>query len=307
LEGKPYRFDGLNIYNANSSGQCNYAMATGSTLDNSLGGSNIGSGQEAFRAWFFQSFATRNGVRDWSAFDHTLAVARSHGDRVIVTLGNQWGDCEQVTGYRNQSWYASDYKTQRGGGMLRTYRDWVGEVVARYRNDPTILMWQLMNEAEDANGGCSSSAGSTLKAFASDMGAMVKSIDGNHLLSLGTMGSGQCGTAGSSYSDIHSVAQIDVCEYHDYDGGSVALPSNLTADLNMCKALNKPLFIGESGIKKTDVGGTGNRAAAWDAKFRAQYSAGVVGELIWDWDLYQPSDPFSLQPGDPAISLLARY
>jgi hypothetical protein len=55
------------------------------------------------------------------------------------------------------------------------------------------------------------------------------------------------------------------------------------------------------------VGGTGNRAAAWDAKFRAQYSAGVVGELIWDWDLYQPSDPFSLQPGDPAISLLARY
>lgn len=103
LGGAPFRFTGLNIYNANSTGSCWYDLASGSTLGDSL--TAIGHGTEAMRAWFFQSLATRNGTRDWSAFDHTLAVARSHGVKVIVTLGNQWGDCE-TGGYRNDQWYA---------------------------------------------------------------------------------------------------------------------------------------------------------------------------------------------------------
>ena len=89
LGGAPYRFTGLNIYNANSTGSCWYDMVSGSTLGDSLAA--IGPGKEAMRAWFFQSLATRNGVRDWTAFDHTLAVARSHGVKVIVTLGQSVG------------------------------------------------------------------------------------------------------------------------------------------------------------------------------------------------------------------------
>jgi mannan endo-1,4-beta-mannosidase len=74
LDGRPYRFTGLNVYNANSTGSCWYAMSTGPILDDSL--ASMGAGNEAIRAWFFQSLATTNGRRDWSAFDHTLAVAR---------------------------------------------------------------------------------------------------------------------------------------------------------------------------------------------------------------------------------------
>ena len=75
----------------------------------------IGTGKEAFRAWFFQYEATRNGARDWSAFDHTLAVARARGVRVVATLVNQWGQCEgwgaYADGYKTESWYGGGYKT----------------------------------------------------------------------------------------------------------------------------------------------------------------------------------------------------
>jgi hypothetical protein len=94
VDGSPYRFTGLNIYNANSRDNCWYSLGfDDGSLDASL--SAIGPAQNAFRAWFFQSLATRNGLRDWSAFDHTLAVAAAHHQRVVFTLANQWGSCEE--------------------------------------------------------------------------------------------------------------------------------------------------------------------------------------------------------------------
>ncbi len=312
LAGVPYRFAGSNIYNANSIDNCWYTLGSGGGLDSSL--TAIGSGQKVFRAWFFQSLATKNGVRNWSAFDHTLAVAKAHGQRVIVTLGNQWGDCEDGV-YKSESWYQSAYGTQLAAGMPKTYRDWVAEVIARYKDNPTILAWQLMNEAEDATsrgGGCSATASATLKAFVQSMATLVKEIDSNHLLSLGTMGSGQCGTSGVAYQDLHSVPGIDLCEYHDYAAPTVALPSNLREDVGYCNALNKPMFVGETGIQAATVGSSiSTRASDFGAKFSAQFAAGVVGELIWAWrdDAHggSSSTDYDFGPNDPVLALFNSY
>src|ERR1700731_2624293 len=51
LNGEPYRFAGINIYDANSDGSCGPAMSTGDALDTSLSDMP---GIEAFRSWFFQ-------------------------------------------------------------------------------------------------------------------------------------------------------------------------------------------------------------------------------------------------------------
>jgi len=93
---------------------------------------SIGAGQEVFRAWFFQSLATTNGVRVWSAFDHTLAVAKARGVRVIATLANQWGDCEEQPAgvYKTDSWYASGYRTIVRSGTV-DYRSWVAEIATK--------------------------------------------------------------------------------------------------------------------------------------------------------------------------------
>jgi endo-1,4-beta-mannosidase len=283
-------------------------MGTGPSLHSAL---NAAPGANVFRAWFFQQEATFKGGRDWKAFDHTLAVAKAHGKRVIATLADQWGACENGV-YKNESWYQSGYISTVAVGTTQPYRDWVAAVVSRYRDNPTVLAWQLMNEAEDLTvfrGPCSSTANATLKSWTADMAAVVKSIDANHLLSLGTIGSGQCG--GLDYAGLHSVSGIDLCEYHDYGAPDSPMPGDqwhgLQVQLNRCAALNKPLFVGESGI--ANVGPAQRRAAGFEAKLRAQFSAGVVGELIWDWrdgSLGGSSlTSYEVGPGDPVLKLFS--
>ncbi|MDQ6711252.1 MAG: cellulase family glycosylhydrolase [Candidatus Dormibacteraeota bacterium] len=306
LDGQPYRFTGLNIYNANNRVACWYGLGTTESLDQTL--TAIGPAQNVFRAWFFQPLATRNGQRDWSAFDSLMAVARAHNERVIATLGNGLGDCEGGAQRRDESWYASGYATARDNGMAATYREWVAEVVARYRDNPTILAWQLMNEAEDrtASGRCNAGAPRTLKQFTADMAGLVKGIDGNHLLSLGTWGLRDCGTDGSAYQDVHSVPGIDLCEIHDYSAAGPAA-AQLALRLRQCRALGKPLFVGEIGVRVQDAGSLANRAAMLRGKLAADFGAGVVGALVWDWaDRGQAAySGYEVQPGDPALAVLA--
>jgi mannan endo-1,4-beta-mannosidase len=317
LDGDPYRFTGLNIYNANSVNNCWYTMGSGSRLAESLDA--IGTGQEVFRAWFFQRLATVDGRRDWSAFDHTLAVARSKGVRVVATLTNQWGDCENASGaplYRTEDWYRSGYRTTTDPGMSATYAQWVSEVVRRYRDDPTILAWQLINEGEaltSKGGSCSATAAATVEAWARDVSGDVKAIDPNHLVSLGSISNGQCGTStGTAFEDLHAIPAIDLCEYHDYDSAS-AMPGDawngLAVRLSQCQDLGKPMFVGESGFMRTAAGSLAERADVLDAKFRAQFGAGIVGELVWAWQAagQDSGDGYGVGPGDPVLALFGRY
>ena len=310
LNGRPYRFVGLNIYNANNQGKCWYELGTTAALDQTL--TSIGPAQNVFRAWFFQSLATRNGQRDWSTFDATLAVARAHDERVIATLGNDLSDCEgPAPVQRNEDWYGSGYTNLRDAGMADTYRAWVAEVVARYHDDPTILAWQLVNEADLANpsGRCNPSAARTLKHFAQDMAGLVKSIDPSHLLSLGSWGLRDCGLAGSAYQDVHSVPGIDLCEIHDYSGPSSAVAPLLQLRISQCRALGKPLFVGEIGVKLQDAGSPANRAGAIRAKLSAEFAAGVAGALVWDWANADQGaySGYEVQPGDPTLQVLAAF
>jgi mannan endo-1,4-beta-mannosidase len=316
LDGRPYRFTGFNIYNANSRDNCWFslgysdgALATG--LD------ALGPGHEAFRAWFFQGLATTDGRRDWTAFDQTLAAARAHGMKVVVTLADQWGNCDSGTGlpavYKNEAWYVTGYRTAVTPGNLRPYRGWVAEIVKRYRNDPTILAWQMINEAEvkpSSTASCSSNAASILRAWAADVGGLIKSLDPNHLVSLGTIGSGQCGSSYTDFGTLHALPVIDLCEVHDYAPG--AMPGDqwngLAFRLAQCAALGKPLFVGETGLKDLSLV---DRAAAFDAKFATQFGAGVVGELVWDLrdDAHGGSSTtgFEASPADPLVALFGRY
>jgi hypothetical protein len=318
LDGQPYRFTGLNIYNANSRNNCWYSLGSGAGLDASLGA--IGTGQEAFRAWFFQRLATVDGQRDWSAFDNTLAVAAARGQKVIVTLANQWGDCENAVGspvYKTEAWYSTGYRSAVDPGMTATYRAWVSEVVNRYRDNPAVLAWQLMNEAESLTtkgGSCAATAEATVRAWATDVGSLVKSIDSRHLLNLGSISNGQCGTStGTSFEDLAALPQFDLCEYHDYDAPGSAMPGDqwngLATRLAQCHARNKPMFVGESGLRTSDAATLAARATSFDRKFAAQFGAGVVGEIVWAWAAsgQDSGDGYSVGPGDPLLNLLSTY
>jgi mannan endo-1,4-beta-mannosidase len=306
LNSQPFRPIGLDIYNANSNDWCWYRM-DGTLLDDAL--TSIGP-DNTIRAWFFQPLATTNGVRDWTAFDRTLAKAQAHGYKVIATLTDQWGDCGQTTtpgyGYKDVNWYQSAYKQPDPAGTV-SYRDWVRQVAARYVNDPTILAWQLVNEPEvlPYNGAdCA-----TLKAFAQDVAGAIKEVDPYHLISLGTIGGGQCGTQATDYKDVMSLPDLDLCEYHDYTP-SQSIPGDqwngLQVRINQCNELNKPLLVGELGVKPNDVGGTLQaRANVVADKVCAQFNDGVAGILLWAWDKNGSLlDNYDIGPGDPVLDAL---
>jgi len=319
LNGQPFRFTGINIYNANSQGLCWYNLRSGAALDDAL--TAIGPGHELIRAWFFQPLATTNGQRDWSAFDHTLAVASAHDMKVVPTLTDQYGECGDggVNGFKPKEWYQTGYK-QADPANLVSYRDWVAEVVSRYKDDPRIAFWQLVNEAEvtEVVGGVrqpcpqgTDEPADILRAWATDVSGLVKSIDHHHLISLGTIGSGQCGAQGPQYQSVHDISTIDLCEYHDYGSPNVPMPGDqfngLQVRINQCNGLNKPVVVGEAGIIPNDVGGTlPKRAAAFQAKIDAQFAAGIQGFLAWDWSsLGSTLNNYDIGPGDPSLQSLS--
>lgn len=327
LNGAPYRFTGLNIYNANSVNNYWYTMGTGDALDQAL--TDMGPGKNVIRAWFGQWLANPTGKGlDFSVFDHTLAVARAHGYRVIVTLADQdgtWDDGIKKT--LDSGWYQQGYRTtvsnaQSSWGARNgmTYRDFVRTVVERYRDDPTVLMWQLINEAEAKrnDGSCPTAtddaAAVAIRGFADDMSRLIKSVDRNHLVSLGTIGTGQCGTSGPRFRDVHSPAGIDLLEMHDYVQGQTLIGdqwNGMKLRLDQAKSLNKPLFVGELGIDPGDVGGTDARARIVGAKLKDQFAAGVVGVVAWEWRNAGQSggDRYVIGPRDPVLDALdlSRY
>ncbi len=313
LNGQPWQFTGLNIPNATSRNNCWYTMDE-PQLGVALDAANAG----AMRAFFFQSLATTDGKRDWSSFDATFAAARARNVHVVVTLADQWGACD-LGEIKDASWYTDGYRTETPEGLPATYREWVAEIVTRYRDDPAILSWQLVNEPEVkdvSQNQCAPNAAGILRDFASDVGGLIKSIDSQHLVSVGVIGTGQCGASGTDYAALHALDVVDLCEYHDYGSPTIPIPGDqwngLQERLDQCAALGKPLIIGELGIHVEDLGVDAtleDRAQAVGAKLEATRAAGVAGTIVWRWKSENQDessiDGFEISPGDPVLPILA--
>jgi mannan endo-1,4-beta-mannosidase len=151
----------------------------------------------------------------------------------------------------------------------------------------------------------------------------VHSVDPNHLVSLGVIpgyGGGSlqfCGAANGDYQTLMASPGTDVCDFHDYGYspypmGNPQAPDLATA-IQMCHADGKPIMVAETGIYATSTSDLAARAAAYRAKFAAQFQAGVVGELMWCWAVnpayvVPTADPdYGIFPGDPSLGVLGTF
>lgn len=228
--------------------------------------------------------------------------------KVIVTLADQWGGCEPGYGFKTPMWYRLYYRAGKDPEGTVSYRAYVAEIAARYRDDPAILAWQLINEGEV----CAPDGREVLRAWAADVSGVIKANDPNHLVSIGTMGNGQSGADGYWYQYLHDIPTVDLCEYHDYGSPREQMPGDegngLQVRINQCNTLGKPIFVGEAGIGRSEVGTLDDRATAFNMKLFRQFAAGVDGFLAWDWwDGSVPvADGYEIGPGDPALNVLSR-
>jgi mannan endo-1,4-beta-mannosidase len=151
-------------------------------------------------AWAWNDSSV-DGLGRW---DYVIYRAGQLGLRLNISLLDFW----QFTGGAQQivSWFVPGYdpNTDRRRGSLffahpqtkAVYRQWVAHVLGRvngitgvrYRDDPTIFAWDLMNEPEiDAD--ARDAAGAPLaQSWLSEMAALVRSLDPNHLVTSGDEG-----------------------------------------------------------------------------------------------------------------------
>ncbi|KAJ6884882.1 hypothetical protein NC652_031780 [Populus alba x Populus x berolinensis] len=132
------------------------------------------------------------------ALDHVIAEARQHGIRLLLSLVNNLKAYGGKTQYVNWAWEegiglsSSNDSFFFDPSIKRYFKHYVKTLLTRkntitgieYRNDPTIFAWELMNEPR-----CMSDpSGDTLQDWIEEMSAFVKTIDKNHLLTVGLEG-----------------------------------------------------------------------------------------------------------------------
>ncbi len=315
MDGQPWRAVGYNQYRLTSSPGghvCDggYGAVTDASLTTRLNQMQA-SGATVIRSWFFQS-QYQGSVNHWAPFDRVINGAAARGMKVIPVLVNHWADCEPSPAPKTSSFYESGYKSPNSFGYPMSFKTYATTVVQRYKSNPAVAFWQLVNEAEAPNNGCNeASAAGVLRRFADDMATAIKAVDPNHLVSLGTIGSGQCGASGANYQYVHAGA-IDLCDVHDYDQPTVAIPGDqwngVQVRINQCNALGKPIVTAESGIL-ADVTPSGTsslsitptslqqRAQFFDAKLAAQFAAGMDGYIIWEKITEASASQYNLNSG----------
>lgn len=142
------------------------------------------------RTFGFQPMYTAGGL-DWSTTDKLLWYARRYGIRLIPVIGNQYGICGSPP--KPASWYSSGYRIPEPAWGI-DYRSYAIALASRYRDEPGIAFWQLMNEADPSVAG-SPPDPLELVGFARDMVRAIRDEAGdtNHLINLGTKGGNALG------------------------------------------------------------------------------------------------------------------
>jgi mannan endo-1,4-beta-mannosidase len=158
---------------------------------------------------------------------------------------------------------------------VRMFDDYVRAVVGRrntvtgrlYREDPTILSWQLANEPRP--GGSEAAGRKHMKAYLAwihGTARLIKSIDPNHMVSTGSEGTMGCIESEQCVIDAHSSSAIDYVNAHvwpqnwnwadpkDLAGTWPTVERNsrgyIAQQIAIAKRLNKPLVIEEFGFPR---------------------------------------------------------
>jgi hypothetical protein len=298
LRGQPYRFSGANSWGvAYAPDGCRISeiedpeLAAERTFDDMAE-----LGIDVLRVWAFQSYAGASG-RDYAAFERLVAHARRAGVRLVFVLENQHSDCTE--GGRDDEWFRTGYTAPYGAYAL-SYVDYVDGVVEHFRDEPTILAWELLHEA-------GSEDFAALNAFVQQMSTRIRVTDSNHLIAAGIDNGHSSATENegpdSNYAALHAHPTIDLLDVHDFDDAEEPLNGDQLANFEIARALGKPAMVGAVAVVLTDgSGGTlVARAELLRAKLDAAYEHGFAGALVYDYypDWMIPGYSFDSRPADP--------
>ena len=151
-------------------------------------GFNIATSTPSSSTIYYQSLvpgsppAINTGATGLERLDYVVQSAEANGIKLVVNFANNWSDYGGVPAYMTyynltqEQWYTSSE-------AQATYQAYIEAVVSRYSTSTAIFAWELMNEPR-----CHGCDTSVLTSWAATTSAYIKSLDGNHLVTLGDEG-----------------------------------------------------------------------------------------------------------------------
>jgi len=155
---------------------------------------------KVMRAWAHtitegHALQTAPGEYDEKVFegmDFVMDEARKRGIKIIWAFADNWypvGGIDQYVEWSPTASSHEDFFTDPTA--IKLYKDNIRAIVNRvnsingikYGNDPTIMAWNLANEAR-----CQGCGNEPMQNWIEDMCNFVKSVDGNHLVGIGYEG-----------------------------------------------------------------------------------------------------------------------
>ncbi len=230
--------------------------------------------------------------------------------------------------FRNKKarrWYRSFLKT-----IVRRTNSING---IRYREDPTIMAWQLANEPRGF------SKVEDYVNWVTRTTALIHRLDKNHLVSLGGEGFLIYENIGTAFEELSQLKHLDYLTMHlwveNWQWYQPAEPATfqpalenaltyLDRHLPVANAVNKPLVLEEFGISRDGGDHDPNAATTVRDEYfthifeylfqNAQEGAPIGGANFWSWsgyglplrphEMWEPGDPLT---GDPPHELQGWY
>lgn len=298
--GKPFRFVGTNNY---------YLHYTPGSVEYLLGEAEK-MGFTVMRTWAFGE-ASKPTFEDWEKYryfqtgpgqyvesnlkmlDQVVASAAKHHMRLVLALSNNWADMGGAPQW--VKWFGSSQKNDffDNPGIESAFQAYMAMLVNRvntvtgvaYKNDPTIMAWDLMNEPRYEK----DTTGKVLAAWIDRMAAFLKKQGVRQLVTTGAEGlrlSNGTHYSGTDFIMDHQSPSIDYAVFHVYPtmGGSGWNMNTMSAILSAYvrdahTILKKPVVMEEFGIEK---GKPGYNQSQWIyAMMNEFYKDGGNGTSYW--------------------------
>ncbi|KAL3630425.1 hypothetical protein CASFOL_023409 [Castilleja foliolosa] len=306
--GKPFYFNGFNSY---------WLMVMASNPNNRYKVTNTFEqatkcGMNVARMWAFsdggsnalQTYPGSYNEYMFKGLDFVVSEAKRHGVYLILSLVNNW---EPYGGKKQYVQWARDKGQQLSNDdafftnpiVKGYYKNHVKAVLTRvnsftgvaYKDDPTILGWELINEPR-----CQSDlSGKSIQGWVAEMAAHVKSIDYKHLVEIGLEGfygksmpikkqNNPSFQVGTDFISNNRIPQIDFATIHIYPEQWIA-GANVEAQekfaykwieahiYNSKSIIGKPLLVTEFGKS--------SRSTGYSVGARDKYFGGVFNDIFY--------------------------
>lgn len=176
-----------------------------------------GSGTVYYQYLSSSGSTINTGANGLQRLDYVVSSAESRGIKLIINFVNNWADYGGIDAYvrvfggTHQTWYTNS-------AAQAQYQKYIAAVVGRYKSSSAIFAWELANESR-----CNGCDTSVIYKWATTTSAYIKSLDPNHMVTLGDEGMGLAGDGSYPYQYSEGVDFVKNLGISTLDFGTLHL------------------------------------------------------------------------------------